>query len=467
MGERLVDEDPQIGKVVAVFSNAEDWESIKYSLNDKLFIDWIKYVVPVVMPHAAGKAARASFVDNAINACKHESRIQLILPARPNGDHDELLPFAAWFKKKFDEMLGNAVDSRTVGYTAPKKVADKILEHLSMYKFEDLDKQLITGLGISQTMRIKPWLAQWTDISTEMRQIGEQILRNVWYVIMPTLLDRIRDAWFDASKARTTTDCPTIVFFEEDSHDSNTALLDGLLNRYENVLGKELKVLRVSKQWTYDVYAKPAHRRAKSSDLDLLDATELILLDECNISGHKAYGKDPNSNSSNQLEKMKLLADKIYELSGKFCCYRLWYAYSTDIALRYKKNTTKFDINFVDIRFLGIAASPADDFLRGVSKTSPMAFNGLTDDQVLKATEFAEKFPSVVAAMKKGTVKGLQDWKGGYLTSFFLPVSKPGNNYPPLIHQADWFTVTGLRNSGRQLWKPLFARNSNVATDGG
>lgn len=463
MGERLIDDSPNLGKVVIIIPSAEDWESIKTALSDELFVDWIKYVVPVVLPRSVGDATRGALVNAALRDCKEESRIQFILPSRARGHRDEFLPFAVWVKKKFDEQFGTDIDSETVGFKTPQKAVKKILERLSKYKFKELDKKLLDGLSISQTMRIKPWLAQWASISAEMGQVGEQVLRNVWYVKMPPLLDRIRSAWIDESRP-CTADCPTVVFFEEDSHDSNTALIDGLLNRYESVLGKELKVLWVSKQWTYDVYAKPNHRRSKSHNLSLLDATELILLDECNISGHKAYGRDRNSSQSSQLDKMKILADKIVEVSGKSCSYRLWFAYSTNIALRFKENTMKFDLDFCDARFVGIEASHEDDFLRGVSKDSPMAFDGMTKDQIDRATAFAERFPSVASAIKDGSVKGLRDWKGGYLTSFFLPASKPGDNYPPLIHHADWSTVTGKECVNRRLWMPLFARNSNVAS---
>lgn len=461
MGERLIGDDPEVGKIVVVFANTEDWESSKASLNDELFVDWIKYVVPVVLLRSDPIATREAYVDCALGACKNESRIQLILPSTSTDSHPEFLPFAAWVKKKFDQELGSDIDIETVGYGAPRKVVKKILDRLSKYKFEYLDKKFIDGLSISLTMRIRPWLAQWSDISTEMRQIGEQVLRNVWYVKMPPLLDRIRQAWTDGSKSLNE-GCPTVVFFEEDSHDSNTALMDGLLNRYEDVLGIELKVLWVSRQWTYSVYAKPGHRRTKKNDLALLGATDLILVDECNISGHKAYGKGSNPTKSSQLEKMKKLADNIYGVTGNTCNYRLWFAYTTDIALRFKENTTKFDMNFVDARFLGIEASLERDFLRGVSKDSPMAFEGMTLEQIERATKFAERFPSVASDIREGKVTGLRDWKGGYLTSFFLPASKPGDNYPPLIHQADWFNLTGLKSRARQHWMPLFARSSNV-----
>ena len=134
MGERLIDENPNIGKIVVVIQAAEEWGSIRTLLDDKLFVDWIGYVIPIVLPRSIGSATRLALVDAALEACRRESRVQLVLPSSWNDGREQLLPFAGWIRRKFDLELGADIDTETVGYKTVKKVVGKLLERLANSK---------------------------------------------------------------------------------------------------------------------------------------------------------------------------------------------------------------------------------------------------------------------------------------------------------------------------------------------
>ena len=442
MGQRLID-NKLTQKVVVVLTNSDDWKRVEGLVNDELFVDWSKYVFSLVIPKATSAQDQQKLIDEAIAFCNSASEVHLILPVHRRKKLVDWLEFVPKIVEKLDKeitLTNNVALSKHPYKTAPA-IVDIIVRKLHRYKFTSLDKKIADTLGTRRIEKTKFWLAQWTDVSLAMRQIGEQILRNVWLVNEDTLLERVKEVWLGKLDPDIS-GCPTVVFFEEDTHDSNTALENRLLIRYEHLLGDHFQVLNVSKNNCYKVFSVINHRRNASTDLMQLKQGELVLVDECNISGHKAYGKDRVGGS--QLTKMKELAETMFTATNQVWKYRLWFAYSTETALSYKLNTAKHNERFNDDRFCGVGASTEDDFLRPISNAAPMAFQNMTECQIKLAVKFAEQFPKVVHDLRNDELKSLSNWKGGYLTSFFLPASTPADNFPPLIHEADWRVVAGV-----------------------
>jgi hypothetical protein len=405
-----------VGKpVIVLIQYKSTWENARRDLDVHLFPGWDKNIHLISFDHLDKNKPFIAQLKNKINTIFQSTAESIVLlrPTLDNGGSKGVI--------KGTESFVVLQNCEPLNYSSSSTLVERIRQHRARMEFTNLDTKIHNTIGKQPSTTIANWLNQWRDIDSEMLQIGIQILRNLIILNQQELLDRIASSW-SRKDVVSEKKLPLIVFVEEDTNDSNTRLKTMFVNCFSDKFGSEFYFVWLGKTM-HEFYSKPSHAREHAESIPPNLVSEVILVDECNISGFKAYGKDRKK--TNQLKTLKTFADSI-STSEYPLDYSLWFAYSTAKALDYRNNTTNFDSTFIDTKFLGVHAPQDDDFLRSVTSE-----------------------PDQRTANK---------WKGGFLISIFFPVSVPANNYPALIHTANWFDVTGKSSKSRTHWIPLVER---------
>ena len=321
-------------------------------------------------------------------------------------------------------------------YSTDSAVVSRVLSHLANWQYEAIDCAFANSVS-RRTNSLRNWMEQWNLLG--LGALGAAVAKSIQIVASRVLIERLCP---EAHAHRQHTSLiPCYVILLEDEYDSNTLLREHFFTFVSDALGVRCYLLLAQlvsnelgvEELTLTEYgASLPDKERIHGPIDWQRVDRLILIDEINVTGHKAYSKDEPKSQLKLMESLANLKQKPFVLR---------FAYSTQLALNYKQNTKKWDAAFASRWFNGIEVIDGADVLRNVSSDSPMAFT------YAPKADWPEG-QRVGAYLSQSHPLGT----GNMATTLLFCNVVPANTYPPLVKILSNSSGNG---TSPQKWTPL------------
>ena len=446
MAQPLIPVPRECDSILMILPSSRLLRAIVSSLKSDFFPIWREIVSFVVLEEVPaellGSADKFEWLLSAVRSATKGAMKKIVLHPDKNGLSD--WAYAVTRSTEFENIV-----STQIRYLGADGAHRHISAHLRRWSYESIDLALKEAVW-KQTYSLKDWINQWIDLDLE--NLGCAVARSVQFVSSKTIVERLCLEALDDPPSSAMLPCYVIVFERPyvdpiakpkekvintgqlADHDSNVLLSKALVASLDSYFGSRCFYLELEMN---DInFSKEYGTKTGNRDYSAIDWSRvgtLVMIDEVNFSGHKAYAKEKGSKS--QLQRMQKIA------SAKALPYSLRFAYSTKIGFEYAANP-KWDQNFTSAYFKGIEVGQGANPLFQTSQSAPMAFEFVSSPSDRAAGQV------VGECLSPGTPLG----QGGMASTIFFATVTSANTDPPLLKAGKPVTYNGMSVAK---WKAL------------